>query len=178
IIQMIPGQTFSFSDSFLESFEPGDLRRTHWVGAFTNDEGVTLFYPFKYKETFNSTDASLEYSVVFRLAEQYLIRAEARTHLGTIAGAQSDLNMIRNRAGLSNTTAMTESDLLTAIWHERKMELFTELGQRWFDLKRTNRGAEVLSQMTPSWNDTDYLFPIPTAELELKPYLQPQNDGY
>jgi len=178
IIQMIPGQTFSFSDSFLESFEPGDLRRTHWVGAFTNDEGVTLFYPFKYKETFNSTDASLEYSVVFRLAEQYLIRAEARTHLGIIAGAQSDLNMIRNRAGLSNTTAMTESDLLTAIWHERKMEFFTELGQRWFDLKRTNRGAEVLSQMKPSWNDTDYLFPIPTAELELNPNLQPQNDGY
>lgn len=178
IIERIPGQTFSLSNSLLESFEPGDLRKDYWVGSFTNDKGITLFFPFKYKETFKSTDESLEHSVVFRLAEQYLIRSEARAHLGAISDAQSDLNMVRNRAGLSNTTAVTESDLLTAIWQERKIEFFTEYGQRWFDLKRTNQAAEILSKVKVFWKETDYLFPVPASELELNPNLQPQNEGY
>lgn len=178
IIDRIPGQTFSLTDSFLESFEPGDLRKDNWVGSFTDDKGTTLFFPFKYKETFKSTDASREYSIVFRLAEQYLIRAEARARLGNLSAAQSDLNKIRNRAGLLNISVLTESDLLEAIWHERKMELFTEYGHRWFDLKRTNQGAEILGKAKTSWKGTDILFPIPTSELELNPNLYPQNEGY
>ncbi len=39
-----------------------------------------------------------EYLMILRLAEQYLIRSEARAHQGNITGALTDLNMVRNRA--------------------------------------------------------------------------------
>ncbi|MDO5969574.1 RagB/SusD family nutrient uptake outer membrane protein, partial [Flavivirga aquimarina] len=121
---------------------------------------------------------SEEYPVVFRLAEQYLIRAEARAELGKISEAQSDLNVIRNRAGLGNTTASTKEALRDAILDERQVELFTERGHRWFDLKRRGEAADVLAPLKPSWQDTDVLFPIPESELLLNPNLLPQNDGY
>src|SRR5699024_8636093 len=135
------------------------------------------YFPRKYKEDLN-TKESLEYSILFRLAEQYLIRAEARVHLGKIAKAQNDLNKIRNRAGLPNTIAHTEKELVEAIIQERQIELFTEYGQRWFDLKRTHKAAEALSPIKPNWKDTDILLPLPESELELNPNLQPQNKGY
>ncbi|HUH45786.1 MAG TPA: RagB/SusD family nutrient uptake outer membrane protein, partial [Arenibacter sp.] len=178
IIQFIPGQEFALTDSLLAAFESGDLRLIHWTGSVSDtDNTITLHFAHKYKALFIETE-SLEYSIIFRLAEQYLIRAEARAHLGNITGAQQDINAIRNRAGLSNTTAGTQSDVLDAILRERRMELFTEQGHRWLDLKRTGRVAEVLGPIKPTWQATDGLFPIPETELELNPNLLPQNNGY
>lgn len=178
IIQVIPGQNYAFSSNFLSDFENGDLRLDHWVGSMSDsDQTVTLSYPFKYKADLNEEE-SLEYPIILRSAEQYLIRAEARVHLGDLAGARADLNTIRNRAGLDNTLANTEPSLLDAILHERRMELFTEQGHRWFDLRRTGRAGQVLPLLKPNWRDTDVLFPIPETELETNPNLLPQNDGY
>ena len=74
--------------------------------------------------------------MIFRLAELYLIRAEAAAELGNLATALSDLNIVRARAGLAASTAVTQQQVLSAIMHERQTELFTEWGNRWFDLEK------------------------------------------
>ncbi|MDD7885413.1 RagB/SusD family nutrient uptake outer membrane protein [Flavivirga sp. 57AJ16] len=179
-----PGLSPVLSTSLLNAFEttrPGDQRRyntnTNWVKSVTSGTNI-WYHAFKYKEQTNTGSTSLEYSIIFRLAEQYLIRAEARAQLGDIPGAQTDLNVIRNRASLPNTTATTQNDLLEAILQERRVELFTEQGHRWFDLKRTGKAAEVLAPIKTGWKDTDILLPIPESEILKNQNLLPQNDGY
>lgn len=178
VIRFIPGQAFSLSEKLLNSFEVGDNRRIAWVGSQTSSDGLnTLFFANKYKAIFNVT-ASLEYSILFRVEEQYLIRAEARAQLGNSIGSQTDLNVIRNRAGLANTSASTKETLMTAILNERFVEFFTEHGHRWFDLKRMEVARNELASIKTNWKDTDVLLPIPETELELNPNLKPQNAGY
>ena len=109
---------------------------------------------------------------VIRIAEMWLIRAEARAQQGNLSGALGDLNAVRNRAGLPNSGAVTQSDILLAIENERRVEFALE-PDRWFDLVRTGRAAAVLNV-----TDADhYLFPIPTPELQADPSLV-QNPGY
>tara|TARA_R110002050_G_scaffold293609_2_gene450219 strand:+ start:8214 stop:9569 length:1356 start_codon:yes stop_codon:yes gene_type:complete len=178
IIQAIPGNRYALSNVLLNSFEENDLRFDQWVGSFTSADGLTtLFFPYKYKALLNEVE-SLEYSIVLRITEQYLIRAEARAQLGNIVGAQHDLNNIRNRAGLDDTIAGTKASLLDAILHERFVELFSEQGHRWFDLKRTGKAGELLELVKPNWKATDVIWPIPESELELNQNLLPQNTGY
>ncbi len=178
IIHAIPEQRFALNNNLLDAFELGDLRLNNWIGSTTSTDGtITLHFANKYKATFIETE-SLEYSIIFRLSEQYLIRAEARAKLSNISGAQQDLNAVRNRAGLPNTTANTSNDLLDAILQERRIELFAEHGHRWLDLKRTGKARAVLSLLKPNWQETHLLFPIPESELEINPNLLPQNSGY
>lgn len=171
-----PPPVSGLSNSLIESFESEDLRRDHWVGTVT-DGLETWYFANKYKEN-NNTGSSLEYSILFRLEEIYLIRAEARTHLGNISGAKEDLNKIRHRAGLTDTPAGTQSELLKAILKERQVEFFTELGHRWFDLKRFGVADQVLETRKMGWNSTDILWPLPQSELLLNRNLLPQNPGY
>jgi hypothetical protein len=170
-----PPNNAALSDELLNGFETGDRRRLAWIDSVSN--GTSWYYfPFKYKAVTNNDLA--EYQMVLRLAEQYLIRAEARAHLDDISGSQNDLNVIRNRAGLPNTTATDQASLLLAIEHERQIELFTEWGHRWFDLKRTGRSTAVLEPLkSPNWQVTDTLFPIPRIEITNNPKLT-QNPGY
>ena len=178
IVRFIPGQLYALNSNLLDAFEPGDLRRTQWIDSLTSADGlVTLEFAHKYKAIFSVTE-SLEYSILFRLAEQYLIRAEARAQLGNSIGSQNDLNLIRSRAGLPDISVNTREELLIAILHERFVEFFTEQGHRWFDLKRMDKAKEVLSPLKNNWKDTDILLPLPEMELELNPSLKPQNSGY
>ena len=165
----------ALSENFVNSFESGDQRRTSWIKAVTNGT-TTWHHAFKYK-TFENTGTSVEYSIMFRTAEIYLIRAEARAQSGNPTDATIDLNRIRNPAGLNNTTAMSMQDIIKAILKERHAELFTE-GHRFFDLKRTLMLNEVLTPIKPGWDAKDILFPIPDTELLLNPNLNPQNPGY
>lgn len=158
------------------AFETGDQRKNHWIGT-VSDGTQNWYYPNKYKQN-NNTGSSAEYSILFRLEEVYLIRAEARAQQGNSIGAKEDLNKIRNRAGLANTTANTKQEILEAILQERRVELFTEQGQRWFDLKRSGQSNPVLSAIKPGWNTTDILWPLPETELLLNSNLLPQNPGY
>lgn len=176
------GGSFSctLSPQLLNAFEPGDNRKNSWVTGITAT-GNTYYYPYKYKTSSTSTTQS-EYSMVLRLAEQYLIRAEARDQQGNTGGAASDLNIIRNRAGLSATTATTQADLLTAIDHERQIELFTEWGDRWFNLKRRGAIDGLMNVITPqkggaSWNTSQQLYPIPLTDINNDPNLK-QTPGY
>lgn len=171
-----PPPSIALNPILVEEMEDEDLRKVHWIGEVTNGEN-NWYFPFKYKQKTN-TGTSLEYSIVFRLAEQYLIRAEARTMQGDIIGAQQDINVIRQRADLQNTTASTSDELLDTILKERRFELFTEYGHRWFDLRRRERADEVLSTVKPGWEPTNVNFPIPASELSMNPNLNPQNPGY
>lgn len=176
IFVSVPPSNSALSNQLVNAFEPGDQRRIHWIGSVTKGT-TTLYYPYKYKQR-TTTTSSLEYSIVFRLAEQYLIRAEARAQQGDLIGAKEDLNKIRNTAGLAATTALSQQDILKAILQERRVELFTEHGHRFFDLKRANMLDEVLSPVKAGWNTTDRLLPLPESELTLNPNLNPQNPGY
>jgi len=170
------------SDTLLNSFEANDQRKTNWIASVTPilPGNVTYYYPFKYK--IGAVPApTQEYSMVLRLAEQYLIRAEARAQQGNISGSQADLNAVRARAGLPSTTAGDKGSLLAAIVHERQVELFTEWGDRWFTLKRTGTIDAVMTQAAPvkggTWSSYKALYPIPVNELLTDPNLV-QNTGY
>ena len=171
--------TYVLTASLFNAFETGDQRKVAWMKNKTVS-GQNFYYPFKYTVRVNPVPGSAptEDNVVFRLAECYLIRAEARAQLNNIAGAQADLNRVRNRAGLPNTTATDKASLLTAILHERQVELFAEWGHRFFDLKRFSLADAVLGpQKAPNWTSTDALYPIPLSELQANPALV-QNPGY
>lgn len=171
-----PPPLISLNSRLIENMEPNDLRREHWIGEVTNGN-QTWYYPNKYKYRGN-TGSSMEYSIVFRLAEQYLIRAEARARLGNLSGALEDLNSIRNRTGLMASEATTQSGILKAIFTERYHELFSEFGHRWFDMKRLGLANEILAPIKSGWKPTDVLLPIPENELLMNPNLNPQNPGY
>lgn len=171
-----PPQFVALSSSLMNAFEPGDLRKDHWTEPVT-DGTDTWYYAHKYKEIYN-TENSIEYSVVFRLAEMYLIRAEARATQGDLIGAKEDLNMVRNRAGLPDTDAITSDEIVNAVLRERRVEFFTEYGHRFFDLKRAGIIDSELTTSKPGWNATDALWPIPESELLANPNLGLQNPGY
>lgn len=158
-----------------QSFGNNDLRKTRWIATVT-DGKTTWYHANKYKQKSN-TGTSVEYSIIFRLAEQYLIRAEARARQGELIGAKEDLNVVRKTAGLSNTTAVTADAIVAAVIQERRFELFTESGHRFFDLKRNGALDSVLLTVKPGWNSTDVLWPIPEKELLANPNLT-QNPGY
>jgi hypothetical protein len=167
--------TYLVSDDLLNSFEENDKRKLEWVKCDTF-AGKVICYPYKYKVS--SGRPLTEYYVVLRLAEQYLIRAEARANQNKISGAQDDLNVIRKRAGLDNITANDQSSLLNAIARERRLEFFAEWGHRWYDLKRSNEADSVLGRFNPAtWQPTDTLWPIPESQVRLNPALT-QNPGY
>jgi len=117
--------------------------------------------------------------MTLRLGEQYLIRAEARAQQNNISGSQTDLNVIRRRAGLTNTTASDQPSLLAAILDERRHERFCEWGHRWLDLKRTNKVTSTFSSIPykSAYQPYQQLYPIPIYELATNPNLT-QNPGY
>lgn len=167
---------FILRPELINSFEPGDSRFTNWVGSRTFQSQL-VYHPTKYKVRGNNAPVT-EYYMVLRLAEQYLVRAEARLQQNKLTDCAADLNMIRARAALSPTSANTTSALLYAIEQERKIELMMEWGQRWYDLKRTNRATSVLGPVKGgNWQATDMLWPIPIKQLQANPFLV-QNPGY
>jgi hypothetical protein len=181
-------QTFIFSgnppdaalrNTFVNEFETGDLRKQNWIGTSLSGTD-TFYYPYKYKATVPSPIT--EYSMVLRLAEQYLIRAEARAMQGKITGgnsAETDVNFIRNRAGLPNTIAATLVEMIAAISNEMRFEFFTEWGHRWLNLKRLGIIDTVLQNLKPAWSTYDQLYPIPKAQLDNDPGMaNAQNPGY
>jgi hypothetical protein len=166
---------YYITDTLLNSFEPFDNRKTNWT-AVRNYQGKAFNYPAKYKVRTGTTVT--EYYMVFRLAEQFLIRAEARAQQNLLAGAILDIDTLRHRAGLPGTTATTQAEVVAAIEHERQIELFAEWGHRWYDLIRTDRATALLGTLKPTtWQATDIVWPIPVSQIRLNPKLE-QNDGY
>ena len=111
---------------------------------------------------------------IFRIAEMYLIRAEARAHLNRIAEGLQDLNVIRRRADLTDINTSNKKQLLDAIDQERRYEFAFE-AHRWFDLVRTGRYLTQIPALDPTIQVAAHenLFPIPAAQLDLDKNLDP-----
>jgi hypothetical protein len=156
------------SEDLINAFEPDDSRKM-----------VTIAYDGlnAYANKYNDLSKGADNVIVLRLAEMFLIRAEAEAHKtpGDISLIKADIDTIRGRANLTPTSANTNEELLLAIENERRLEFAFE-GQRWFDLVRTGRAMDVKPTVT---NINKTLFPIPLAELQTNnsPDMN-QNNGY
>lgn len=162
--------------ALLAAFETDDKRKFTYIND--TDGSGTVYQPYKYRYTGSEDVNYKEYTIVFRLAEQYLIRAEAKARLGE-TDAIADVNVIRNRAGLPSLTGITDQQqLINVIVQERRVELCFEWADRWLNLRRLGTLDQVMMQAKPAtWKSTAALYPIPRAELTNNPLLK-QNPGY
>ncbi|WP_281233657.1 RagB/SusD family nutrient uptake outer membrane protein [Flavobacterium gelatinilyticum] len=166
----------ALSPQLIAAFEPNDTRLANWTATRSNSGG-TWRYAYKYKIN-NNSGTSQEYSIQLRIEEMLLILAEAQARLGNLNQAVTILTPIRSRAGLLPVTVTDQNQVLKVILHERQVELFTENGHRFFDLKRFGTADAILNAIKSGWESSDELLPVPERELLLNPNLLPQNQGY
>lgn len=174
IFATVPPPNIALSEYLINSFDPKDLRLQEWVQKVGDSTNV-FYYSYKYRHNEPGPD-SQEYSIIFRLSEMYLIRAEARFALGKKESATEDLNIIRNRARLGNLNAneLIKEQIAQEWYHE----YFTEFGHRFISLKRLQLLDVILGLRKAGWNPEDKLLPLPESDLLINPNLEPQNIGY
>jgi len=163
-----------------DEFEDGDVRRAAtiisdgdilWEGTDDEEQFTTIYpenptgyhnrkYQLPNSEKGQMSEDPLNWRFI-RFADVLLWQAEAAAHNGS--DWQTPLNRVRNRAGLGDTT---ESDALTAVYHERRVELAME-GHRYWDLVRTGRG-----NLMNGYTDNKRHFLIPQIEINLNPNLE------
>ncbi|MBO0930651.1 RagB/SusD family nutrient uptake outer membrane protein [Fibrella aquatilis] len=148
------------SNTFVATFDPADARRNELL--YIGYKGGNRVYSGKYTEF----GANIP---VIRLAELYLIRAEANTRLNSKVGAApgDDISLIRARAGIGPIAVPT----LAQILQERRWELAFE-GHRLHDIKRFRQSVGTFV-----WNSPRLVLPIPKREVDVNPSLV-QNEGY
>jgi hypothetical protein len=145
-------------------------------------------YPFMYKTRDNA--ASI---IKMRLAEIYLMHAEADVNLNKLSEAASYVNKVRERAKLADlpsSASASKESMLNAVLKERRLELAFE-GFRWFDLIRNDRAVECVNNFgnktseyydsekayVKNINENGLLMAVPQTQLENNPNLT-QNPGY
>lgn len=152
-----------------------DVRRGWFVEDTFLDGDYAPYRMAKYPDNNGADDAK-----VMRLAEVYLIRAEARARQNN-NDAQGDIDIIRQRSqpSAANVTA-TGQALIDEAMLERRKELCFE-GQRTWDLMRhkqdivrTNCTSSICLISYPSER---VIMPIPEAEMDANPNIEP-NPGY
>ncbi|PWK27077.1 putative outer membrane starch-binding protein [Arcicella aurantiaca] len=192
------------TQNLVDAYEKGDIRKSSTIISIDNSgkyRGTTLFDGFRipssdsvqnlyynYKayhsenktiETFlGNRDQKQKNLHLLRYAEVLLMNAEAANELGQTGVAQTQLNKIRTRAGLTNTTASSMTDLRNAIWKERRVELALEHDRFW-DLVRTGRAAQVLQATGKKFIAGKHeLLPVPSLQIALSGGSLDQNSGY
>ncbi len=123
--------------------------------------------------------------IYMRLADAYLLRAEARLSTGDVAGATEDINIVRRRGawpGQEGANEVTSAVVdLDFILDERGRELIGE-GHRWMDLTRTGKLVERvrLHNVEGGSNIQDFhvVRPIPQTQIDNTLGGYPQNPGY
>jgi hypothetical protein len=168
------------SDKLVGSYAANDIRLSAYIG--TNGSGN------KYVNKFftSSRGGRVVDMKVCRMAEMYLIRAEANARKASpdITSATADLNTLRSNRipAYTNVTFPSATSLIDAIMTERFKELAFE-GFRFWDLKRNNLSVDRLSsdasaawQTLPSGNYR-FVLPIPNGELLANSNMV-QNDNY
>lgn len=123
--------------------------------------------------------------VVMRLADAYLIRAEARLMQGNHTGAAADINVVRGRAaweGKEDEMQITADDVdIYFILDERARELAGE-GLRWYDLTRTGKLVELVDRYNPEAKGNikshHVVRPIPLEQIDRTSGGYAQNPGY
>lgn len=137
------------------------------------------FYNYKvYSSNYSGDDYSDANIRYLRYAEVLLMKAEALNELGQTAAAIPFLNQVRNRAGLANTTAVSQVDVRTAIWKERRLELALE-HDRWFDLVRTGQAQAAMAADGKTFIVGKHeVFPLPSSFISEAKGLSAQNPNY
>lgn len=172
---------YYLSEQLLNAFEPTDKRKTSWAQQHGSYFSLAKYKTGQMNGVFNGVQN--EYYTVMRLAELYLIRAEAQVLFSDANKdlAIADLNALRHRANVDDLPfTLTAAEVKEAVAHERQVELFAEWGHRWFDLKRTGKAEAVLSQVSykmPWYGNYQLLYPIPLNEIKYNNNLS-QNFGY
>jgi hypothetical protein len=194
--------------NLVAAYEPGDLRKASTIidlpasappdtlfDGFTVPTllGVHTYYNYKAYhsqiptggpkqqiEVFVSDRGNCQKNLhILRYAEVLLIKAEAANELGNSSAAISNLNIVRARAGLPVTTASSQTDLRTAIWNERRVELAMEHDRFW-DIVRQGRAAQIMiaSGKTNFKVGINEILPIPASEIAISGGSLTQNPGY
>lgn len=176
------------SQNLLDAFNAaGDVVRRDATIIFRNSTlwdgrvvGATENPMYNYK-AYSSANAGADDTDknirVLRMAEIYLIQAEAANELGKTTEALAALNKVRTRVKLANVTTTNKDDLRTAIWNERRLELAME-HDRWADLIRTGQAKEAMAKAGKTFVTGKHeLFPIPNQQILEVPTIT-QNPGW
>ena len=117
--------------------------------ANNDDEVASGYRKFKWLLDYTNDRMNDEFIGVayIRLAEMYLIRAEAKAETGDLSGALDDLHVVRSRVGLGRLEDMNPSlnlktnkdNLINEILRERNCEIGAECGDRLYDMVRRKR---------------------------------------
>jgi hypothetical protein len=192
-----PGDTLAYCAK--TTLTPADLNSrkyyTYDVSKTYGSDGTPTQRKFyvslkKFKDSTRSTVAEVQSTrdvFVIRLAEMYLIAAEAELNNGKLDSAAYYLNVIRTRAAIPGHEAamqVTQAQVtLDFILDERARELCGEQ-LRWFDLKRTNKLVSRIKSMNPDAALNIQPFhtvrPIPQSQLDAVTNKEvfTQNPGY
>ena len=118
-------------------------------GDYNSDDARSGYRKFKWMLDYQSSKMDDEYIGVsyIRMAEMYLIRAEARAETGNLTGALDDLAAVRSRVGLGRLETMNpglnltanKDNLIEEILRERNCEIGAECGDRLYDMVRRKR---------------------------------------
>lgn len=170
----IPPYNYALSNTLMNTFSTSDLRKQSWTTPVTVS-GTTWYRPTKYKNLSNNVD---EYSVVFRVEEAYLLLAECLGRQNKVTEGLPFLNATRVRAGVTGIVSpISAGNFLNEVVLENRKEFFTEMGHRFYDLKRLDQLDQLLV-VKPNWKPDFQYWPIPEKEILLNPHLNPQNNGY
>jgi starch-binding outer membrane protein, SusD/RagB family len=152
------------------------------IGGWCSYPSVWKFLDDVYDATYPTNDISYRDAFVLRLSEMYLIKAECELKTGGDAlGTLNTLRAKRAVSGKDNSISGTVD--IDKILEERAIELFGEQ-QRWFDLKRTHKLLDYVTdrnaQASANIKSFHYYRPIPQAQLDAvtnkTEFLQ--NEGY
>ncbi|MEG1738424.1 MAG: RagB/SusD family nutrient uptake outer membrane protein [Odoribacter sp.] len=162
------------ADDLLTSYDAGDIRYEAW---FDTEEKEYNKYTYK-------TWVIADYVVLFRVADMYLICAEANARLNRDKG--KILLETFKKSRIPGFTSLTGGNVLDEVMLERRKEFCCEYDMRWLDMKRmgytiTREGVNEKSQQVNTYtlrgDDYRYALPIP-IESELTYNKIEQNPGW
>lgn len=173
------------ADNLPPGYNYGDTIWCSWTPDITYTSRARFDWPFSRKaEGVNPENTNESYmnndQVYLRLADTYLLKAEAEYKLGRSQDAANTINIIRSRSNASEITASQVN--IDFILDERSRELFLEEHRRW-TLLRTHKYLErtMLYNMNGGQNlsPRDTLYPIPQAVIDANlTNPMPQNPGF
>ena len=146
----------------------GDVMTMYADNVLRKEVSITTLDNLNFVNKYPSGQTGSDPVVISRLAEMYLISAEAQG----LNGGLDRLNELREKRGLDRVSPGNEADFLDAVLQERRLEFLAE-GFRWYDLVRTGKATQTLGT-----KDYQCLMPLPSRELLYNPNLKPKNPGY
>lgn len=192
------------SQNLVDTYEDGDIRKAAtiiFIDQSPQHTGTILFDGFRipsqdsvanprynykayhsenkeFESYLGNRDRKQKNIHLLRYADVILMAAEAANELGNPGEAASLLTPIRMRAGLGEIQAGSQTEMRESIYKERRIELAME-HDRWFDLLRTGRAAQVMQPLKPNFiAGTHELLPIPSLQIALSAGKLTQNPGY